>query len=337
MSLEELDCEKKYRKYSDTVAVSAAIYDLFKKNQSLGRFVGESHRLSSPTGEEFTPDMSTVYDSSGLVFEIKYSLGASVKDELLSLKKYSSATQGWPTRIIRTGIVQSVDVVLVCNAEDTSRVSSALSEVAKETGDSFFSSGLAVWQWIISSTKDRNEAMWLQHVTGATRNNAVEACIHSPGGIQVSEEVLDYLRWQHLFIRDKPPVQYTIMCLLHYVLPREPDKEKYAINLDIVYQRANSFFPGWWEETEKTTQLKRKWVKEALDTLVRMRLIEVDPANKESYIIPSAVFRKKRPLKLICRKLVGMERRQPRGRPPRRHRIIQGKPERMRPLNDFLR
>lgn len=337
MSLNEQKCKRLYQKYHDTVAVSVALYDLFRSNPLLGKFVGESHQLFTFDDEELTPDISTSYEanSKGLVFEIKYSIGASVKDVLLSAKRYRNAVKGWPS-----GAVEHVDVVLVCSAEDTQIVSSAIQELIEETADPFFSSeGFAVWQWIVSSTREemRPEAMWLQPVMGATRNSSVEQLIHSAGGIQISEDVLTHLRFQHMFVRDKPPVQFTIIFLTHHILPKT-EKESYEISLDTIYQRANSFFPPWWESAEKTVQVKRQWIKEALEMLVEMKLVEVG-SKEETYRVPSALLRKHNALNFFCKKLarISRRRRRVRGRVARIRRIPSRMAEGMPTLEPFLK
>jgi hypothetical protein len=312
----EQECSREYRKYYNTVAVSAAISNLFKDNPLFGRFIGESHELRTDDDKPIKPDITTVYnsDSKGLLFEIKYSTQRSARDVLLGMKRYLSAKTGWGTA---TRTVDSVDVVLVCHGDDTATVHQALVDLAAQNGNEFLKSdGFSLWQWIIGSSKEgeHEEAMWLQHIAGSCRNSALQQQILSPGGIRIPDEVLQYLRFQRTFVRDKPPVQYTILFLLQHVLPKDPDKESYDIPLEIVYQRANSFFPSWWESTETTMQVKRQWIKEALTMLCELGLVQRHP-DKESYAIPRSLLEKRNPLRFTCRKLARhYEKRAPRGR-----------------------
>ena len=110
--------------------------------------------------------------------------------------------------------------------------------------------------------------MWLQRVFGKTRNANLERLADTPGGVRITEDVLRFLRFQHMFVRDKPPVQYVIIFLVQHILPKQPDVSSYNIGFDIVYDRANSFFPGWWEAAEKTRQIKRDLIREALNRSV---------------------------------------------------------------------
>lgn len=292
--------------------VSSAIYDLFRDGV-LGKFIGESHELRAEDDTLLTPDITTVHDhdSKGLLFEIKYSIGSSANDVLLRQREYFLAKTGWRTA---TGTVGNVDVVLVCNAEDTQTVHKVMKELAGQEGNDFLKSeGFALWQWIMGSAKDDREVMYLQPIAGSCRNALLEQRIRAPGGIRIPDEVLRFLRFQHAFVRDKPPVQYTILFLLQHVLPKDPDKLGYDIPLEIVDQRANGFFPPWWESTETTKQVKRGWIKEALSTLHSLGLIQKHP-GKETYTIPTSLLEKKEPLRLICRKLIQSSQRRPRGR-----------------------
>lgn len=317
------ECSRLHQKYSDTVAVSSAIFDIIRRNATVGRFIGESHQLLSDEGSDLTPDISCLYnaDRYGLVFEIKYSIGSSADEYLLKVKRYRRALGGWPTN---TGKVEWTDVVLVCNAGDTPLILPVLSDLSqKQNNDKFYSSpGFSVWQWIIGSSKEyREDSMWLQRVYGSTRNDNLERLAATLGGIRIPEELLSYLRFQHAFVRDKPPVQYTIVFLVHHVLPKQPDVPSYDVELDVVYDRANSFFPGWWESAEKTKQVKRDWIKEALNQMVSLKY--VTKKTPEIYQIPTILMSKKKLLDDICRRLeTSQTRKVKQARPMRRRRRV---------------
>ena len=323
MNHAEQECIRGYRKYYDTVAVSSAIANLFRSNSLFGKFIGESHELRTENDEPITPDITAVFDSGskGLLFEIKYSLQSSATDVLLGMKRYFAAKTGWRNS---TGTVHSVDVVLICHADDTATIHEAIENLAKQDGNEFLKSdGFSLWQWILGSPKEgeREEVMWMQHIAGSCRNQPVNEHILRPGGIRIPDDVLSYLRFQHSFVRDKPPVQYTILLLLQHVLPKDPDREEYEIPLEVVYQRANSFFPPWWESTEATKQVKRRWIKEALSTLHDLGLIQ-RKGDSEVYRIPRSLLEKRKPSRFICRKLARhYEKRAARGRVRQRYKI----------------
>jgi len=285
---------------------------MIRRHPTVGRFIGESHQIRGLDGGRLTPDISSIFDldKRGLVFEIKYSIGSSVEDYLLKVKRYRNAVHGWPTS---SGQIETNDVVLLCNANDTPRVLACLSELSvRQDDEKFFTSpGFSVWQWIMGSTKeDREDSMWLQRVYGKTRNTNLEELADTPGGIRITEDVLRFLRFQHMFVRDKPPIQYVIVFLVQHVLPKQPDVSSYDIELEIVYDRANSFFPGWWEAAEETRQVKRELVKEALNRMVDMRYIT--KIGQDKYQIPNSLLGKKRLLDDVCRRLENIASRQAR-------------------------
>jgi len=111
-----------------------------------------------------------------------------------------------------------------------------------------------------------------------------------------------------MFIRQKPPVQYTMILLTQNVFsalqhPLSVDKREYELDLNIIYKKANELFPPWWENDVKTIQVKRSWIKEDLDTLVMIRLIKYIPENDSYFIpIPTLPIRKQADI-TICKKI----------------------------------
>jgi len=329
--------------------VSAAISHLFETHVQLGRFVGVEHKLVAMHPDDIlTPDITAVYDndSKGLLFELKYSLPSdvrSVKDELMKLAKYSGAKSGWGIK----GVVQAADFVLVCHIDDVKRAVDAVEQIFAETQDPFYNpTGFSIWFWTTTAAREdeTKEEMRLQHAYGATRNAPLQQMIKEPGGILVAEEVLTMLRFLYAFIRQKPPVQYTIVLLIQNVFsalppPLRAGRQYYELNLDLVYQKTNILFPPWWESDIQTVQVKRGWIKEALDTLTRLKLIEEIPGKPDSYSIPIPTLITRKPLPLaICKRLVAMQRkmRRPLGRLP----VIRGVPKRRPPgvkqITEFL-
>ena len=236
-----------FRKYSDTVAISSAILHLFEENPSLGHFIGIEHTLhGSSTEEVLTPDITVTYDNDtiGLLFELKYSLPSdvrSVKDELLKLSKYATARDGWGVR----SPVQAGDFVLVCHADDVKRTVEAATEISSETSNPFFSPrSFSIWYWTITAPRnsERKEEMRLLHAYGATGNNPLQSLINQAGGVVISEDVLTSLRFTNVFVRQKPPVQYSIVLLIQNVfsaLPlfKEQERDRYQVPLDTIDEK----------------------------------------------------------------------------------------------------
>ncbi len=342
-------CLTEFRKYADTVAVSTGISHLFETNPALGQFVGIEHRLVANPNALLTPDITTLYDdnSKGLLFELKYSLPSdpqAVTDELLKLEKYKYARSGWGT----SGIVSTVDFILVCHMDDAKRATDAARQIYKETGKSFFApETFSIWSWTIgvSRSDQRREEMRLLHMHGATRNAKLQAMILDPGGILVAEEILTALRFTQVFVRQKPPVQYTMSVLIQNVfsaLPPLPlsltsQRQEYIVTLDAVAQKTNILFPPWWESDVQTVQVKRGWIKEAMEALVKVKMIGAVQGKSESHAIsPRRLTTRKQLPQVICERLAAHARRRPRGRPSAPKKIETGKILQSKLLTDYV-
>jgi len=96
----EQKCVRDYRKYSDTVAVSCAIYHLFSKNPEIASYVGIEHELENDKGKKISPDLVATYESDrkGLTFELKWSLPfdeSLLEKEVKELRKYALPCSNW--------------------------------------------------------------------------------------------------------------------------------------------------------------------------------------------------------------------------------------------------
>jgi len=330
--------------------VSAAISHLFVTHPELGHFVGVEHKLvATHSNEILTPDITAVYDnnSKGLLFELKYSLPAdirSVKDELMKLAKYGRIRNGWGIK----GVVQAADFILVCHMDDLKRAAEAVQQVFYETQNPFYDPlSFSIWSWTVAAAREdeRREEMRLLHAYGATRNGRLQQMVSEPGGILVPEEVLTMLRFTHMFIRQKPPVQYTIALLIQNVFsalppPTRAGRRYYEVDLNLVYQKTNILFPPWWEQDVQTVQVKRGWIKEALDTLARLKLIKEIPGKADSYSIPIPTLITRKPLPLaICERLVAIQGKisRPVGRPPTIRGVPKRRPLGVKPITEYLR
>lgn len=308
----EQNCIRDYRKYADTVAVLSAIHNLIKKNPNMARFIGIEHKLIDQEGNDVTPDLVALYDQNrkGLSFELKWSLPLIEEyreKKLKELKKYTTPFQNWRTS---TGRVDHHDLVLVCHIDDAKRVIDTIAKISEEPEYKFFKSdGFAVWTWNITASKsgERKEELRFFRVYGKTRNGIIETMISEPGGILVAEDVLRYLRFTFSFIRQKPPVQYTMTILIQNIFSsfqQKPERSYYEIDTDLIYNRAKPFFPSWHESDTKTLQVKRGWIKEALQKLWELNIVDKLPDKPDWWRIPIPTLRTRRPTQeAICRKI----------------------------------
>ena len=104
------ECLKSFRKYNDTVIVSAAVCHLFKENDVVGSFMRIEPELKRISESPLTPDLAVMYDnmSKGIVFEIKWSVSQNTKwaeEKIKDVKKYCDTLINWKNETGRTGCV----------------------------------------------------------------------------------------------------------------------------------------------------------------------------------------------------------------------------------------
>jgi len=314
ISLSTRPCLEEYRRYADTAAVSAALYSLFKEESPRGKFAGIDHKFRDIRGNPLTPDFAALSQdkSTGMVFELKSSLPSDeelLTKEMKEIEKYSLIARGWPTA---TGSVDHHDIVLVCHMDDAKKAVETAERLSKENDSGFFArEGFTIWSWVLSSQKEpgRKDEMRLMKAYGATRNEELEGMISSTGGILISEKVLEVYRFQYLFVRARPPVQYTIVMLIQHVL--NPILSSYVgsgereIPLELVLARVGSFFPHWWGSGADIAQTKKDWILEALQKMVEIDLMKTAEDKGDVFIMYTPSRRYRDSLNdVVCKKLL---------------------------------
>jgi hypothetical protein len=308
----ELKCIRAYSKYSDSVAICCAVYNLLIKNPHIAKFIGIEHNLKNTIGHVVTPDIVAAYDNDkkGLLFELKWSLPLDEKlleKEIEELEKYFVPCLRWGKT---SGDQWTQDLVLICHIDDVQRTTDMIKHrLTRKNQSPLGKEGFAVWSWSITPPKQgggRKEEMRLFPVYGKTRNRKIEELIGQPGGILFPEEVLTYLRFTFTFIKEKPPLQYTMTVLIQNILSSfqsSPEKESHDIHVDMIYERAKAFFPSWHSYDAETVQVKRKWIREALETLCELNLCGKVLNKDDWWKIPIPLIRTRKPIQeVLCKK-----------------------------------
>lgn len=306
-------CLRDFRKYADTVTVSAAVCHLFKENKDLGRYMGIEPKLNRIAQTPVTPDLAILYDNDakGILFEIKWSLPQTsewMEKKLKELKKYFDIFVNWKNG---TGRVESHDVVLICHPEDSDNVLQMIKKISSENDyECFKNVGFSIWTWLLNPPKggERSEQLRLIKLYGQTRNIELERKISNPLGILVPEEVLTFLRFTYFIIKEEPPIQYLLNILIINVLlnPVALTYENfYEVDTDWIWNKAKSHISMGEEYDEHSLQIKRRWIRDSLNTLLELQIIQKD--KKDNYWkIPTNLFRYvRKPIQeIICIKLV---------------------------------
>jgi len=295
-----------------------ALRQLLIKNPKIARFIGVEHKLKNSKGDFLRPDLVAQYDQNtkGMLFEVKWSLPydeEKLLKELRKLKKYADSFRNWKTG---SGAVDKHDLVLVCHISDAKRVVDSIKQLFIDSEYAFMKTeGFAIWGWILNPAKrgKREEEMRFLHCFGGTGNSQLETMIGQTGGIVVTQDVLRYLRFTFAFIPEKPPIQYMMAILIQNVFPsfqRSVEKDEYKLDIDLIYERAKSFFPSWHEFDAETIQTKRRWIIEALDKLCDLKLAERSVTSPNQWLIQIPTLRPRGSIgEAICKKFVRTAKR----------------------------
>lgn len=345
------DYVRAYRRYADTVAVLSAIYHILRKPEMTIDYVGIETKLRNSYGKVITPDLVALYNSrrKGLVFELKWSLPFGeqlLEKEVKELKKYVVPCSQWKNSTSR---VDYHDLIFVCHIEDSQRMIRMVEKVAKEQGYDFLTrNGFAIWVWTISASRggERKEHLIIRNIYGKTRNHIIENVMSPPSGLILPEESLTYLRSSFSFTREKPPIQYTMIALIHHVFSQFQNPERgravYEITTDMIYEKAKVLFPPWHEQDVETIQAKRRWIAETLKALFLLKIIGKPLGKPESWLIPIPTLKTRTPIEhALCKKIAKHElkiakKTTRRGRPRTKPIRVKAHPK-MKKLDDYLK
>jgi len=307
------ECLKSFRKYNDTVIVSAAICHLFKENDVVGSFMRIEPELKRISESPLTPDLAVMYDnmSKGIVFEIKWSVSQNKKwaeEKIKDVKKYCDTLINWKNE---TGRVEWHDVILICHHEDSERVLEIIKKLASEDDyDCFKKTGFSIWTWLFTHGKkgEKTEELRLMKIYGQTRNVELERLMSPELGYLVPDKVLTFLRFSYFVVKEKPPLSYLLNLLIvnvlsHPVAPRY--ENSYEVPTDWIWNKAKNVILSSEEYEDKSLTIKRRWIREALNSLVELEIIK--KGNKEdTWEIPTNLFRYSRRYihEIICEKIV---------------------------------
>ena len=309
----EFGCLRDFRKYSDTVLVSAAICHLFKNNKNLGKSMGFEPTLKRIDQPDLTPDLAFVsdYPSNGVIFELKWSVSPNKEysvPKLKEVKKYFDTFVNWKNN---NGFVENQDVVLVCHPDDYNHIIKMIESISSETEyDCFKKEGFSIWTWLLNLPRlgEQAEEMRLIKNYGKLKHKELEAIITKPMGTKIPEEVLTYNRFTYFFVKEKPPIQYLMNLIVVGVLPN-PDNlggDNYVVDTDWIWRKTKTLFAMGEEYDNNTLQFKKKWIVEALDMLAEIDIIGRGKEN--SWIIPKKLGTRRKPIqKIICKKLAELE------------------------------
>lgn len=337
------ECLKDFRKYNDTVVVSAAVCHLFKENDLVGSFMRIEPELKRISESPLTPDLAVMYDnrSKGIVFEMKWSVPRNaehVEEEIKTLIKYFDTLINWKND---TGKVEWHDVILICHPEDSKQILEIIKKIASEDDYGCFDEiGFSIWTWLYTHGQKggETEELRLIRIYGQTRNEELERLISPELGYLVSDKVLRYLRFTYFVVKERPPLPYLLYLLIVNVLfqqvaPRY--EESYEVTTDWIWNKTKNVILTSEEYEDKSLTIKRRWIRQALDSLVELEIIQKG-SKEETWEIPTNLFRytRKSINEIICEKIakkrtrLGRARSRPSGKVTKLTDFIEGASER---------
>ena len=339
-------CIQEYTRYADSKTILSAIYELFQRNKEIGKYIGIELKLKNRDGSEIEPDLMALYDNEtkGFLFEMKSSLPNTpqhLQSEIEELKKYYQTFTNWNNS---TGQVEEQDLVLICHIDDAKKIVNMINILSEKEELSFLTSNhFLVCGWTITPTKDgrREETLRIFRVYGKTTNIKFEELLDEPGGILIPQNILRYVRFKFFFIKQKPPVQYTITILIQHILssfPEDSGENSCEVDIDTIYNRSEIFFPSWRHYDERTKQLKRQWLSQALNIMVELNIISRSSISGW-WKIPKPTYKKRQDIEVALCKDLDEYRKNQRKKGVRKIRrtLAKSKPRKKGPLDKFIR
>jgi len=323
----------------------SAIYQLFQRNREIGKYIGVEIKLKNNKGDEIEPDLMALYnnETKGFLIEMKASLPndpQKLQSEIVELKKYFLKYTNWHNS---SGQVKQQDLVLICHIDDAKKVVNMVNMLSKNPELSFLSSNhFLICSWSITPSKNgqREEELRIFKIYGKTSNIYFEELLNEPGGILIPQSLLRFVRFTFFFIKEKPPIQYTMTILIQHILssfPEDPGEKSCEVNIDTIYNRSEIFFPSWRHYDERTRQLKRRWLREALNLMAELNIIS-KASISGWWKIPKPTYKKKRDIEAaLCKDIDEYKEKQRKRDTKIKRTLAKSKPVKTGPLDKFLR
>lgn len=273
-------------KYYQTVLLTLGLKDHFDINGKSCHFVSVEPRFFNiQTSEEVRPDLVLQYDAKhGILCEIKTSLPFSEGYLLSSLKqveKYSRDVVGWDTPDRR---VNDHDIILFCHAIDSDRVVGKVQEwlnlsILRVTKK------LCICEWsMIASPKTGKEVILVRQRFGTTGNDELNQMLRN--NILIDTETMGIKYEKCKFTRKEPPVEYLMQELWLNVFPEINVKvEDFETSVDEVLRIAYEYYIPWSNIEGEYSQIRKRWVKKALDIFSEIGLAQSVSSNSERFKI----------------------------------------------------
>lgn len=196
---------------------------------------------------DFIGRYANLPQAQGLVIDTKWTLPKNrggLVEELTAVRKYMGPLTGWP---LKTSNVQSLDVVILCHLDNTTRVLEALTSLVRDDADAYGyldQPGYSVWTWGEMVDSKGREVVRIAKIWGAVRHPELQKLLNDSIDIPKSQFLVE--KTSFLFVGDKPPIGYVMLRIIQVVHANAfgfpPEREK-VISVDDHLELFNRFFP----------------------------------------------------------------------------------------------
>lgn len=299
-----------YDRYYRTVYLLIGMMEYLNSNEQLDfRLISCSRKMRAIRKEdkkelEPKPDiiLQNKANNKGLLVEIKTSypetdvlLESALKKDIKQLAAFDCIVRNWDTD---NKTMSDFGIVLMPYHEAASRraTKSLIDKISKK--EIVFEHPFTIWFWSIDISMKKKEIMQIFHSefnkgVGWELGKKVEDNIIE---IDLENLFVDWDEERYRFGRDPPAnCVYTIVQIYNIMGPmlRKGQDNKIICTIDEVMALAETYLPAWIPDDGKKSQLKRDWVRDALEMLVKIGLAQryadgityewIEPKNVKDY------------------------------------------------------
>jgi len=240
-------------------------------------FIGSEIKIKRDDGRELKPDIILQYASEnevGFPVEVKRSLSCKddVKDELEKMTRYDEKLIGWDTEDRE---VKDHKIVFAPNLSDSQRVIDVY-EDSEEIN--FEEKEFLIWEWAIQESMkyDEEEALFIRNrLDNLDLNDKLADYLNEGLRIDLNNEEFLKAKDKTLFVRQRPPIPYTIEILWHSVL-RGMNKDDYVYTISEVKEEIQSKYTANLMQNVDGNpfQVRKDWLRDAFNSMVELNLAE---------------------------------------------------------------
>ena len=262
-----------YDDYYATVLLSVGLKDAFGDGEPC------SFKVSEPTmytaaSRKVNPDaiFQCDGDTRGVVCEIKSSLprGLSPRPDLgEQIGKYAEIREGWKTN---TGRIEGHSVLLLVRRADMGRACDMIYGAAGGGPVPAESLCLGHWEQAKARGPGAGDVIRLSREMGSTGCEYFDGRLDDGIEIPVEDTLAGYERRR--FVRADPPDLYMLTTLYQNVLPGiagDSDGCR-TVSIEGLGDRMAEYYASWSGLEGERGQVRPRWIRRALDTLLRMGL-----------------------------------------------------------------